>query len=97
MLSSWEEGEMASWLFPAVAVPAPEPGDGDGKCSGEALGVAPVSVHEGQQADAGALGESGGSGSSCKAPVDSSMGRGEEKHHLSLPANITGTLWSLSQ
>ncbi|PKK19954.1 hypothetical protein A306_00000400 [Columba livia] len=25
------------------------------------------------------------------------MGRGEEKHHLSLPANITGTLCSLSQ
>lgn len=25
------------------------------------------------------------------------MGRGEEKQHFSLPANITGTLWSLSQ
>lgn len=91
----WEKGEIASQLSPAVAVPAPDPGDGDGECSGEPRRVAPVSGDVGQQAGAGAPWERGGHESGCTVPVGSSMGKGRGDT-LPLPANITGTPWSLS-
>lgn len=75
-----EGGGMASWLSPAVAVPAPEPGDGDGECSGEPWRVAPVSGDKGQQADAGAPWDQGGMRDWLQSPYGLLHGEGQRGH-----------------